>query len=299
MAIKSMFFNAVKEGDVYDRTYNADDFSRYLENIVGDGVFPNPSTSLQAAASSGMDIVVRQGSAWIAGHKLINTAALTLTVDASETLQNRIDRVVCYIDYVNREMGLEIVKGTPATTPTAPALTRTDSRYELSLATIYVAKQVTAITNANITDTRADTTICGWSTGVLQQVDTSTLFQQWQTAYSDYYADVKQQLDDFMETLTEELGVNTYLKSYDLHREINAGTQSFTVVFNPIGYEGYDPTDVISVFINGLKGSLANGDYTLNTGGGALAIEFSFQEPSDLPTLIDINVLKTIIGINQ
>ena len=299
MAIKSMFFNAVKEGDVYDRTYNADDFSRYLENIVGDGVFPNPSTSLQAAASSGMDIVVRQGSAWIAGHKLINTAALTLTVDASETLQNRIDRVVCYIDYVNREMGLEIVKGTPATTPTAPALTRTDSRYELSLATIYVAKQVTAITNANITDTRADTTICGWTTGVLQQVDTSTLFQQWQTAYSDYYADVKQQLDDFMETLTEELGVNTYLKSYDLHREINAGTQSFTVVFNPIGYEGYDPTDVISVFINGLKGSLANGDYTLNTGGGALAIEFSFQEPSDLPTLIDINVLKTIIGINQ
>lgn len=299
MAIKSMFFNAVKEGDVYDRTYNADDFSKYLENIVGDGVFPNPSTSLQAAASSGMDIVVRQGSAWIAGHKLINTAALTLTVDASETLQNRIDRVVCYIDYVNREMGIEIVKGTPATTPTAPALVRTDSRYELSLATIYVAKQVTAITNANITDTRADTTICGWSTGVLQQVDTSTLFQQWQTAYSDYYADVKQQLDDFMETLTEELGVNTYLKSYDLHREINAGTQSFTVVFNPIGYEGYDPTDVISVFINGLKGSLANGDYTLNTGGGALAIEFSFQEPSDLPTLIDINVLKTIIGIIQ
>ena len=299
MAIKSMFFNAVKEGDVYDRTYNADDFSKYLENIVGDGVFPNPSTSLQAAASSGMDIVVRQGSAWIAGHKLINTAALTLTVDASETLQNRIDRVVCYIDYVNREMGLEIVKGIPATNPTAPALVRTDSRYELSLATIYIAKQVTAITNANITDTRADTTICGWTTGILQQVDTSTLFQQWQTAYSDYYADVKQQLDDFMETLTEELGVNTYLKSYDLHREIDAGTQSFTVVFNPIGYDGYDPTDVISVFINGLKGSLANGDYVLNTGGGALAIEFSFQEPSDLPTLIDINVLKTIIGINQ
>ena len=299
MAIKSMFFNAIKEGDAYDRTYNADDFSRYLENIVGNGVFPNPSTSLQAAASSGMDIVVKQGSAWIAGHKLINTAALTLTVDASESLLNRIDRVVCYIDYVNRVMDIEIVKGTPATNPTAPALVRTDSRYELSLATIYVAKQVTAITNANITDTRADTTICGWTTGVLQQVDTSTLFQQWQTAYSDYYADVKQQLDDFMETLTQELGVNTYLKSYDLHREIDAGTQSFTVVFNPIGYDGYDPTDVISVFINGLKGSLANGDYTLNTGGGALAIEFSFQEPSDLPTLIDINVLKTIIGINQ
>ena len=299
MAIKSMFFNAVKEGDVYDRTYNADDFSRYLENIVGNGVFPNPSTSLQAAASSGMDIVVKQGSAWIAGHKLINTAALTLTVDASETLQNRIDRVVCYIDYVNREMGLEIVKGTPATNPTAPALTRTDSRYELSLATIYVAKQVTAITNGNITDTRADTTICGWTTGVLQQVDTSTLFQQWQAAYSDYYADVKQQLDDFMETLTEELGVNTYLKSFEMHDTEAAGVTNIVLHLINIQDYTYDATDVIQVYINGVLGTVANGDYLLDTHTTPPTVQIVFSEPSDVATNVDIKILKTIIGINQ
>lgn len=298
MAIKSMFFNAVKEGDVYDRTYNADDFSRYLENIVGNGVFPNPSTSLQVASSSGMDIVVRNGSAWIAGHKLINTAALPLTVDPAETLQNRIDRVVCYIDYVNRVMDIEIVKGTPATNPTAPALVRTDSRYELSLATIYVAKQVTSISNANITDTRADSTVCGWATGVLQQVDTSTLFQQWQTAYGDYYADIKQQLDDFMETLTQELGVNTYLQSFEKHREVEAGVTSITDVFNVQGYS-YEETDVINVYINGVLASEAAGDYTKDTSGTALAIYITFNEPSDLTTLLDVRVLKTRIGINQ
>lgn len=298
MAIKSMFFNAVKEGDVYDRTYNADDFSKYLENIVGNGVFPNPSTSLQVASSSGMDIVVRNGSAWIAGHKLINTAALPLTVDPAETLQNRIDRVVCYIDYVNRVMDIEIVKGTPATNPTAPALVRTDSRYELSLATIYVAKQVTSISNANITDTRADSTVCGWATGVLQQVDTSTLFQQWQTAYGDYYADIKQQLDDFMETLTQELGVNTYLQSFEKHRKVEAGVTSITDVFNVQGYS-YEETDVINVYINGVLASEAAGDYTKDTSGTALAIYITFNEPSDLTTLLDVRVLKTRIGINQ
>ena len=298
MAIKSMFFNAVKEGDVYDRTYNADDFSRYLENIVGNGVFPNPSTSLQVASSSGMDIVVKKGSAWIAGHKLINTAALSLAVDPAETLQNRIDRVVCYIDYVNRVMDIEIVKGTPATNPTAPALVRTDSRYELSLATIYVAKQVTSISNANITDTRADSTVCGWATGVLQQVDTSTLFQQWQTAYGDYYADIKQQLDDFMETLTQELGVNTYLQSFEKHREVEAGVTSITDVFNVQGYS-YEETDVINVYINGVLASEAAGDYTKDTSGTALAIYITFNEPSDLTTLLDVRVLKTRIGINQ
>lgn len=298
MAIKSMFFNAVKEGDVYDRTYNADDFSRYLEDIVGNGVFPNPSTSLQVASSSGMDIVVKKGSAWIAGHKLINTAALSLAVDPAETLQNRIDRVVCYIDYVNRVMDIEIVKGTPATNPTAPALVRTDSRYELSLATIYVAKQVTSISNANITDTRADSTVCGWATGVLQQVDTSTLFQQWQTAYGDYYADIKQQLDDFMETLTQELGVNTYLQSFEKHREVEAGVTSITDVFNVQGYS-YEETDVINVYINGVLASEAAGDYTKDTSGTALAIYITFNEPSDLATLLDVRVLKTRIGINQ
>lgn len=298
MAIKSMFFNAIKEGDVYDRTYNADDFSRYLENIVGNGVFPNPSTSLQVASSSGMDIVVKKGSAWIAGHKLINTAALSLAVDPAETLQNRIDRVVCYIDYVNRVMDIEIVKGTPATNPTAPALVRTDSRYELSLATIYVAKQVTSISNANITDTRADSTVCGWATGVLQQVDTSTLFQQWQTAYGDYYADIKQQLDDFMETLTQELGVNTYLQSFEKHREVEAGVTSVTDVFNVQGYS-YEETDVINVYINGVLASEAAGDYTKDTSGTALAIYITFNEPSDLTTLLDVRVLKTRIGINQ
>ena len=35
MAIKGMFFNAVKDGDVYDLSYNADDFSIYLDKIVG------------------------------------------------------------------------------------------------------------------------------------------------------------------------------------------------------------------------------------------------------------------------
>ncbi len=298
MAIKSMFFNAIKEGDVYDRTYNADDFSRYLEDIVGNGVFPNPSTSLQVASSSGMDIVVKKGSAWIAGHKLINTAALSLAVDPAETLQNRIDRVVCYIDYVNRVMDIEIVKGTPANNPTAPALVRTDSRYELSLATIYVAKQVTSITNANITDTRADSTVCGWATGVLQQVDTSTLFQQWQTAYGDYYADIKQQLDDFMETLTQELGVNTYLQSFEKHREVEAGVTSITDVFNVQGYS-YEETDVINVYINGVLASEAAGDYTKDTSGTALAIYITFNEPSDLATILDVRVLKTRIGINQ
>ena len=84
MAIKGMFFNAVKDGDVYDRSYNADDFSIYLDKIVGNGVFPNPSTSLQARATSGMNVAIGAGQAWIDGHKIIVTADEVLTLDPAD-----------------------------------------------------------------------------------------------------------------------------------------------------------------------------------------------------------------------
>lgn len=298
MAIKSMFFNAIKTGDVYDREYNADDFSRYLEKIIGNGVFANPSTNLQISAQTGLNVIASQGHAWIEGHKLINTAAMVLSLDAADPLLNRIDRVVCYCDYVNRDMGIEVIKGTPAASPTAPAITRTDSRFELSLALITINKQVTTITNADITDTRADTTVCGWVTGIIDQVDTSTLFQQWQTAYADYYADIKQQLDDFIETLTEDLGVNTYLKEFYYRVTAAPGIMSISLSLSSISDYTYEATDVIRVYTNGILGSEGT-DYIFDTSSNPPTIQINFSEPSDVQTSVDLKILKTKIGINQ
>ena len=56
MAIKGYFFNAVESGGTYDRVYNAEDVTSYLDLIVGSGVFPNPSTNLQVRASTGMNV---------------------------------------------------------------------------------------------------------------------------------------------------------------------------------------------------------------------------------------------------
>lgn len=296
MAIQGMFFNAVKVGDTYDRNYSSADFSIYLDQIVGSGVFPNPSTQLQARAGSGMSIIVGAGQGWIDGHKIINTADFPITIAPADALLNRIDRLIFYADYVNREMGIEVLQGTLAATPAAPQLTRNTSRYEMSLATINVLKQTTAITNAMITDTRADSSVCGWATGIIQQVDTSTLFQQWQTAYSDYYAAVKQQLDDFMETLTQELRVNTYIQEYKKFVQL---TQSSSKII-PLDMTGYtyEESDILFVIINGLVAA-DTVDYLLDTRQTPVEVHVNLVGSTNVKDEVEIRVLKSVIGIQN
>ncbi len=314
MAINGYFFNALfdEETQTYDREYSAGMMSDYLKGIIGNGVIPNPSTSLQVLSDSNLDITVGVGKAWIEGKKLENTAVLNMTLDAADPLLNRIDRVVAVADFTNRLCNIEILKGTSAATPTAPELTRNDSRFELCLAEIYIGKGVTAITQANVTDTRANTTICGWATSLISQVDTSTLFTQWQTAYANYYAETKSELDAFMETLTQELGVVTYIKEYKYFGvgdpDVNPLEDTGCII--PLENYTYEATDIIDVYINGLK-ALPNSpesedhDYTLTIVGGQINIKLTVtsavlaDEWEDSGNSLEVRVLKSVIGIEQ
>lgn len=295
--INSYFFNALPNPDgTWDREYNAENMSDYLNLLVGSGVFPNPSTNLQVMASSGFNLVVKAGSAWINGKKMENTTDYSITLDGSDVLLNRIDRVIFYLDTQAREMGIDVIKGTPATNPVAPDLTRTATRQEYSLATVAVNKQVSAISQADITDTRADSDVCGWVAGLIQQVDTSTLFNQWQAAYSAYYAAVQQQLNDFMETLQTTLRVNTYLVNYDKYLTV---TQSDSKII-PLNMQNYtyEPTDVITVYLNGLAAA-PDVDWLLDTRQTPPELHVNLVGSSNTTDEIYIRVLKTKIGIAQ
>lgn len=296
MAINGYFFNAVQSGGVYDRVYNAEDVTSYLNKIVGNGVFPNPSNQLQVRAGTGMQVIVNDGEGWINGHKMINTADMQLSVDSADALLNRIDRVIFYADASTRSMGIAIKKGTNATNPTAPALVRNTTRYEMSLATIRVNKQITSIVQSMITDTRADSNVCGWVAGLIQQVDTSQLFVQWQTAYSDYYDLIHQQLDDFMASLTQELRVNTYVKGFVKHSM--AGGSSSNIIPLSGGDYTFEDTDIITVYINGLLATWGT-DYIINTNLTPPSVVFDFPTGAGNEQEVTINILKSIIGIEE
>ena len=239
MTITSYFFDAVQSGGVYDRVYSSGDFSAYLDLLVGNGVFPNPSTQLQVRKSTGMDVIVGAGSGWIKGHKMVNSADYTLTVDASDLVLDRIDRVIFYVDLTDRDMGIEILKGTINASPVPPVLTRSSTRYEMCLANIYVKAQATAIDTPDITDTRMDSTVCGYVQGLIQQIDTSTLWAQQQEAFDQWFEDVQQQWISGKEFAKLE---GTYTTLTDGEDEFDVTDYVATYAYT---------ADILEIFING------------------------------------------------
>lgn len=193
---RSSFFNAISANGNYDRIYKAEDFARYFASFIGTGVFATPATNLQVTSTDTMNLTLKQGKAWINGYFYENTEDLTLTVEVADGTLNRIDRVVIRLDLVNREIKCYVKKGSFATSPVAPELTRNSDIYEIGLADIRVNKGVTKIVQDDITDLRQNNNFCGLVAGVVQQIDTTNLFTQFESAFNTWFDDIKGQLGD-------------------------------------------------------------------------------------------------------
>lgn len=144
MAEYSRFFNDVNG----DREYHASDFAEYFSTFLSDGIFPeNGDLGLKVTKYTGMRVKVETGYAFIKGYMYKNTAPLYFTLSNSDTLMDRIDRIVLRFDENNREIKVVVKTGTPSSSPQPPTLTRTSSIYELSLAQARVNKNSAIVTS--------------------------------------------------------------------------------------------------------------------------------------------------------
>jgi hypothetical protein len=201
--MRSGFHNSINN----DRLYNAEDMNRPYKDLVSNGVFPNPSTQLQVNPSSGMTVSVSVGGGLFGNGWAYNETPQLLTLDNSESTLTRIDAIVVRRDESQSVRGTSLIvkKGTPATNPVAPEMIHDEYIDEYCLATIKLNAGVSSITGSMITDTRPDTTVCGWVTGLIEQVDTSTLFNQWQTAYIEQFEEFTARADEFISELRQWL----------------------------------------------------------------------------------------------
>ena len=283
MAITYGFFNSI-DGD---RTYNADQMSEYFDGLVSNGVYESVGGALQVkAASDGMVVQVLSGRAIVNSKWLSNSATLILEISPAHVVLNRWTAVVLRLDIVNRLMTITTKDGEPATNPIKPSMQKDVSMIELCLAYVFVGAGATNITQANIEDTRPSN-LCGWVTGLVEQVDTSQLFLQWQTAYENYYSKMTTEFNNWFETLTDELAINTYIQKFTKSVTI---TNSSVISLDMTGYE-YDSSDMISVYVNGLN----DNSYTLNTSGATPTITVSAKASG---TSVYIVILKSKIGFS-
>ncbi len=184
---KDCFFDSVGG----DRKYTAASFAKFFSTFIGNGVFPNPSTGLKVTANGDMTITVKAGDAWINGYMMSNTDDFNIHLNLADGKIGRTDRVVVRWDKLKRKIYLAIKKGEYNNGTTGEDIERTPDIYELALADITIKAGAIGITQADIEDLRLNTELCGIVHGVVDQVDTSTLFDQYQSWYEQNTAEAE------------------------------------------------------------------------------------------------------------
>lgn len=202
-----------------DRKYTSAFFAEYFASFIGNGIFPNPSTNTQVIADGGMSVIVQEGKAWIDGYILYVDNPQSLTLDTGDNLLPRIDKIVIRLDKINREIVLAVKKGTPATNPVAPSLQRDGDMRELGIANVRVDKAASVINQSNITDLRLNSSQCGIVKGTIEEIDTTTLFNQYQNWITQKKAEYDADLINYTNTkqsqfenwvIDKELDYNTF-----------------------------------------------------------------------------------------
>ena len=107
-----------------DRVYTSEAFARLFRTIMRDGIVHNDGDELAVSPTvpAAMSVDVGTGMALVQGRYYINSADLTLTVEAADPSYPRIDRVVVRADLVGRTVHAVVKKGTAAASPVAPPL---------------------------------------------------------------------------------------------------------------------------------------------------------------------------------
>lgn len=230
--MKSAFFNSVGK----DRRYSAVDWAKYFRQFIGNGVFGQNSGNMMVVPSAGMVLNVNAGSCFINGY-VGYCEGETVTLDVGGT-SARVDMVAARLDLNARDIHIYVAKGDGTN---APAPSRNSTYYDLVLAYVSVGAGAAEITAANITDKRGDNSVCGWVVGIVDQIDTSALFAQYDARWDMLMAGFS---GDQAEIIAAFNGLLT-VKSVNGIAPASDGNVALTIGDIPTGNGAYKPDKLI------------------------------------------------------
>lgn len=179
MSEKFSFFDPVEVDGVFDREYNAQEFTDYFKSLVTTGVMKGAGSGLKVTTNgSNMESEIDTGIAFVEGRYYANTTKLAHTHDTEVLGKDRIDRIVVRLDLNTeaRHVKSFIKKGTASISPVPPGLTRDNQVYEISLAQVKVIGGQTYINAADVVDERGNNLVCPWAgSRILPNFDNQTL----------------------------------------------------------------------------------------------------------------------------
>ena len=146
--------------------YQVEDFQNYLAMRTPGVYGAGGNLKVQQATIPAMTVNILTGVAWLlagdmAGVSFPIRTDKVLDIEIADLVNPRVDSIVCGLNKTTREGYLKVVKG--EWSGSAPAPVRDATYYEIVLAHVSVPANTTEITDALITDTRADFSLCGIS----------------------------------------------------------------------------------------------------------------------------------------
>ena len=233
MALTSGFFNSKN----HDRLYDATQISTLFEGLINDGVYQGVGNIFKVSASNGMNVTVDTGRAWFNNTWTRNDALIVLTVPTAEQVLKRIDAVVIEVNSLEtvRNNTIKIVKGTPASNPAKPSLTKNDDVHQYPLAYITVDPNVTVITQQKIQNA-VGTSACPFVTGIIDTLDIDDLIAQWSSEFNVLFAELEDMIAQAAsQTIIDGSVTRTKLAKDALYSPIRIVQSNSNVVSSDIG----------------------------------------------------------------
>lgn len=151
---------------IYDRAYMASDLQGVQGRFFSNGIFVDEPSAYRPTPGDGMSVMVDVGWCCINGtfgypsEKPSEQRKMVLQAADSK---NRIDTVVLRwnANAEKRTIDLYVVSGAPSDVPVRPALTRSDTVFELGICDVLVPAYTTEVKAERITDTRLENARCG------------------------------------------------------------------------------------------------------------------------------------------
>ena len=281
-----------------DEFIGAENVMRWLHGRTS-GVFGADGNASVSPVPDSMAVTVSDGNGWITNDNadgvvwwIDNESAfgskLQLSVDMSDSVFHRIDRVVVSwqtTNYVERPE-VSILKGTPASNPVAPALTNDNVLRQISLAAINIPAGATSITYGMITDERLNPDVCGLVTCGIG-IDTTVMQEQ----FSSFLERIQDELADL------EAGTAVELKKLAFHNVVASASDfianstyadsgyNFRIALSLGGVSGAMTPEVVFGVKDATSGNFAP---VAETYGGGVYIYSATQPTEDIviPTII-------------
>lgn len=211
----------------HDRIYNAASFEYWLKKFFTTGVFTG---DLQVTANDDMTVTLSGGYANVDGKVKFFEKSQKLQLETAHAADDRIDSIVIERNDTDRDVNVRVITGEYSDSPMPVTPVRENGVYQLVVAQISVVHGAVKITQADITDTRTDTELCGIVTGTVKEMD----FSQFQAQFDGYFENYKQAVSEDYKTYQEAIQnlEDSGQMSYDSMVEIlDSYTEQYTQLF--------------------------------------------------------------------